>query len=81
MLLVDTKPTRSTEIIAPAEAIPRSPKLSFSEDLLSLLRTDIPAASVTMNGTVIAPVVAPEASKEIASNSLEEKRERISIIP
>ena len=44
LVLLDTIPISSTEMIAPAEATPRSPKLSFSDDLLSLLSIEIPNA-------------------------------------
>ena len=70
-----------TAIIAPVEAIATSPKLSFSENLLSFFKFEIPTAIAKINGTVSAPVVAPEASKDIAINSEEAKMAIASIIP
>ncbi len=49
--------------------MPTMPKLSISENLLSFFSAETPAARARMKGTVTAPVVAPEASKEIAINS------------
>ena len=52
--------------IAPVDDIPITPKLVFSLTLLSFFIEDMPDASANINGTVIAPVVAPEASNAIA---------------
>lgn len=70
-----------TAIIAPEEAIATNPKLSFSEDLLSFLRVETPIARANINGTVRAPVVAPDASKDIAKNSGDVNKARIKINP
>ena len=69
-----------TAIIAPVDAIATKPKLSFSDDLESFLIAVTPIASAIIKGTVMAPVVAPDASKEIARNSLEVNKARTSII-
>ena len=58
-------------MIAPLEASATKPKLSSSAALLSFFNFEIPTASERMNGTARIPVVAPEASKEIAKNSLD----------
>src|SRR5690606_6795261 len=63
-----------TVMIAPVEAMATSPKLSFSDALLSFFNAETPMASAKMKGTVNAPVVAPEASNEMARNSGEVKR-------
>ena len=70
-----------TDMIAPVEAIATNPKLSFSDDLLSFFKLETPIARAKIKGTVKAPVVAPEASKEIAKNSGDVKNARIKIIP
>ncbi|MPN40905.1 hypothetical protein SDC9_188445 [bioreactor metagenome] len=70
-----------TPKIAPVDAIPTSPKLSFSDALLSFFRRETPNARPSMNGTVRAPVVAPEASKEMARNSGDMNTARTKIIP
>lgn len=70
-----------TAIIAPDDAIATKPKLSFSEDLLSFLRWDTPKERASIKGTVKAPVVAPEASKDIAKNSGDVNIESNKIIP
>src|SRR5690606_18455156 len=58
-------PLNTTSRMATVDAIPTSPKLSASPILLAFLIAEIPAAKARTKGTVIAPVVAPEASKEI----------------
>jgi hypothetical protein len=70
-----------TAIIAPVEVTATSPKLSFSDALLSFLSDDTPNAIARINGTVRAPVVAPEASKEIDMNSEDVKKASKRIIP
>ena len=65
-----------TPRIAPVEAMATSPKLSFSDALLSFFILEIPKERESINGTASIPVVAPEASKEMARNSLEVKIER-----
>ena len=60
-----------TEIIAPVDAIATNPKLSFSDALLSFFIEEIPIESARIKGTARIPVVDPEASNEIARNSLE----------
>ena len=62
-----------TEMTAPVEATATRPKLSFSDDFESLLIAETPIARAIMNGTVIAPVVAPDASNDIARNSSDVK--------
>src|SRR5690606_18826735 len=63
-----------TAMIAPEEEIATKPKLSFSEAFPFFFKEDIPEDNANINGTVSAPVVAPEASNEMAKNSLEVKR-------
>ena len=77
--ILSNTPINITAIITPVEAIAKSPKLSFSEALLSFLSLDIPRERESIKGTVKAPVVAPEASKEMAKNSFEDIRESANI--
>ena len=70
-----------TEKIAPVEVIPTNPKLSVSDDLLSFFSIDTPTAIANINGTVKAPVVAPDASKDIARNSGDVNNARTNIKP
>ena len=65
----ENMPISITAIIAPADAIATIPKLSISDALLSFFRAETPIARASINGTVTAPVVAPEESKDIARNS------------
>ena len=60
-----------TERIAPVDAMATRPKLSFSDAFESFLREATPWPIARMNGTVSAPVVAPDASNYIARNSLD----------
>lgn len=69
-----------TAIIAPADVIATKPKLSFSEALLSFFKAEVPMASPRIKGTVNAPVVAPDASKDIAKNSRDVNKAKIKII-
>lgn len=69
-----------TVIIAPADTMPTKPKLSSSETLLSFFSVETPAAIANINGTVIAPVVAPEASKDIAKKMGDENKHKTKII-
>src|SRR5690606_8573844 len=69
-----------TAMIAPVEAIATNPKLSCSDALLSFLSAETPKASARINGTVKAPVVAPDASKDIAKNSGEVNKASTRII-
>ena len=55
------------------------PKLSFSDALLSFFKAETPMANASIKGTVNAPVVAPDASKEIAKNSAEIKNDKPNI--
>ena len=55
--------------------------LSFSDDLLSFFFRAIPIASARIKGTVMAPVVAPDESNEIAKNSGEVNKLRMKIPP
>ncbi len=73
-------PSTSVEIIAPADAKPSKPKLSSSADPCLVLIAAIPTVRASRKGTVKLPVVAPEASKVIAKNSLETKKARTKII-
>src|SRR5699024_1206521 len=57
-----------TVIMALVEAMATSPKLSFSDALLSFFSEETPNASDKIKGTVNAPVVAPDESKEMARN-------------
>ena len=61
-----------TDKIAPVDAIATRPKLSFSEALLSFFKLATPSPKAKINGTVNAPVVAPDASKAMARNSDDE---------
>jgi len=63
-----------TDMTAPTEAIATNPKLSFSEALLSFFSIDMPTDKDKIKGTASMPVVEPEASREIARNSGEEKK-------
>ncbi len=63
----------NTDIIAPVDAMATNPKLSFSDALLSFFNFDIPTDRDKINGTASIPVVAPEASKDIAKNSRDAK--------
>lgn len=55
---------KSPARIGPADAIPTSPKESSSDK--SPLREATPRPRAIINGVVIAPVVAPDASKAMA---------------
>ncbi len=65
--------------IGPAEASPTIPKLS-SSDVLPPFSCETPYPKANINGVVIAPVVAPDASTEIAKNSSETIIPNINII-
>lgn len=69
-----------TAIIGPVAEIPTSPKLSSSDNLLSFLIEDTPTESAKINGTVKAPVAAPDESKAIARNSGVIKNDKINMI-
>ena len=56
-------------ISAPAETIPIKPKLSFPESTSNFLRRDMLSEIANIKGTAKEPVVAPAASKVIASKS------------
>jgi len=62
-----------TVITVPVAVMPRSPKLSSSDALLSLRKAEIPVASASTNGTSSTPVTAPAASKDMASISGDKK--------
>ncbi len=68
------------ERIGPALIIPTSPK-EFSSDCLPPVTFDIPREIAKTKGVVRAPVVAPEASKEIAKNSSATNIASAKIIP
>jgi len=72
-------PIARTDIIAPVEAIATRPKLSSSEAMLSFFNEEIPAESASTNGTVRAPVVAPDASKDTDKNSGDENNANTNI--
>ena len=55
--------------MAPTEAMATRPKASASERDESFFMADTPAAIAKTKGTVSAPVVAPEASKDTAKYS------------
>ena len=65
--------------IGPAEASPTMPKLSSSE-VSPPFSWETPYPRASINGVVIAPVVAPDASTEMAKNSSETFIPKISII-
>ena len=56
-------------ITAPPDAIATNPKASFSEDLWSFFKREIPNDNANKKGTAKIPVVAPDASNEIAKKS------------
>jgi len=58
-------------MIGPTETTPIRPKPSVLAARLSLRSSVTPSAIAMMNGTVMAPVVAPDASKAMARNSSE----------
>lgn len=70
-----------TPRIAPVEEMPTRPKLSASPALLYFFKAETPAAKANIKGTVIAPVVAPEASNAMAKNSGVENKHMIKIKP
>src|SRR5574344_1263219 len=70
-----------TDIIGPVDAMATNPKLSLSDALQSFFNCETPIASARIKGTVNAPVVAPEASKDIAKNSREVIQASIKMIP
>ncbi len=69
-----------TARIGPALIVPTRPK-EFSSAIFPPFILDNPSDIASTNGVVRAPVVAPEASKEIARNSSETKGAIIKIIP
>ena len=68
-------------MIAPADAIEISPKLSFSDDLLSFFIFVSPSDNDNKNGTANIPVVTPEESKAIANISNDVFRDSRKMIP
>lgn len=77
----DSMPSTSAPMMAPAEAMPTRPKESSSDFWLSLLTAEAPADKASKNGTVSAPVVAPEASKDTARKNWSESTASTSIMP
>ncbi|MNP00476.1 hypothetical protein D3C76_922670 [compost metagenome] len=70
----------STDAIGPIDAIATSPKLS-SSDVFFPFTDAIPKPKANMKGTVIDPVVAPAASKDIPKKPDEVKIDSNNIIP
>ena len=77
----ESMPSTSAPMMAPAEAMPTRPKESSSDFWLSLLMAEAPADKASKNGTVSAPVVAPEASKDTARKNWSASTPSTSITP
>ena len=77
----DIMPKISAPMMAPADAMPTRPKESSSDFWLSLLMAEAPADKASKNGTVSAPVVAPEASKDTARKNWSASMPSTSIAP
>ena len=66
--------------MAPADTMPTKPNESVSDAIASFFIRETPAAIAKMNGTVIAPVVAPDESKAMEMPSLTEKNDNPQMI-
>ncbi len=69
-----------TASIGPELIIPTSPK-EFSSDFLPPLTLESPSDNARTKGVVKAPVVAPEASNDIARNSSDTSNANTNITP